>query len=111
MEAPNAILDIPADCYPHRSDWHNFDEGLTGDDEAHPIDSDVRIVWHQLRLYGTGAEKARGEHCVCDLVRIGYRPDATFGIGAFRESFTFPKLAGIVLIIDGVLLLNQKGAG
>jgi small multidrug resistance pump len=36
---------------------------------------------------------------------------ATIGIVAFRESFTFPKLAGIVLIIGGVLLLNQKGAG
>lgn len=36
---------------------------------------------------------------------------AVIGIIWFRESFSFPKLAGIVLIIGGVLLLNLKGAG
>src|SRR5512137_2080414 len=36
---------------------------------------------------------------------------AAIGIVAFRESFTFPKMVGIVLIIGGVLLLNLKGAG
>jgi small multidrug resistance pump len=36
---------------------------------------------------------------------------ALIGIVAFRESFNFSKLAGIVLIIAGVLLLNLKGAG
>jgi small multidrug resistance pump len=36
---------------------------------------------------------------------------ATIGIVWFRESVNIPKLAGIVLIIAGVLLLNLKGAG
>jgi small multidrug resistance pump len=36
---------------------------------------------------------------------------ATIGILAFRESFNLAKLAGIVLIIGGVVLLNIKGAG
>jgi small multidrug resistance pump len=36
---------------------------------------------------------------------------ATIGIMAFRESFSLPKLAGIMLIIGGVVLLNLKGAG
>jgi small multidrug resistance pump len=36
---------------------------------------------------------------------------AVIGIIWFRESFSFPKLAGIVLVIGGVLLLNLKGAG
>ena len=36
---------------------------------------------------------------------------AVIGIFWFRESFNLPKLAGIVLIIGGVLLLNLKGAG
>ncbi len=36
---------------------------------------------------------------------------AMIGIVWFRESFTVPKLAGIVLIIAGVVLLNLKGAG
>jgi small multidrug resistance pump len=36
---------------------------------------------------------------------------ATIGILAFRESFSIPKLAGIVLIIGGVVLINLKGGG
>jgi small multidrug resistance pump len=36
---------------------------------------------------------------------------ATIGILVFRESFSLPKLAGIVLIIGGVVLLNLKGGG
>jgi small multidrug resistance pump len=36
---------------------------------------------------------------------------ATIGIIAFRESFNLPKLAGLALIIGGVILLNLKGAG
>ena len=36
---------------------------------------------------------------------------AVIGILAFRESLNFPKVAGIALIIGGVLLLNLKGAG
>jgi small multidrug resistance pump len=36
---------------------------------------------------------------------------ALIGIVWFRESINFPKLAGIVLIIGGVLLLNLKGGG
>jgi small multidrug resistance pump len=36
---------------------------------------------------------------------------AMIGIAAFRESINLPKLAGIVLIIVGVILLNLKGAG
>jgi small multidrug resistance pump len=36
---------------------------------------------------------------------------ATIGIVAFRESFNLPKLAGLALIIAGVVLLNLKGAG
>lgn len=36
---------------------------------------------------------------------------AVIGIVWFRKSFSFPKLAGIVLVIGGVLLLNLKGAG
>jgi small multidrug resistance pump len=36
---------------------------------------------------------------------------AMIGIAWFRESINFPKLAGIVLIIVGVILLNIKGAG
>jgi small multidrug resistance pump len=36
---------------------------------------------------------------------------ATIGILAFHESFNLPKLAGLVLIIGGVVLLNLKGAG
>ncbi len=35
---------------------------------------------------------------------------ATIGIMAFRESFSLPKLAGILLVIGGVVLLNIKGA-
>jgi small multidrug resistance pump len=35
---------------------------------------------------------------------------ATIGIVAFRESMSIPKLAGLVLIIAGVVLLNLKGA-
>jgi small multidrug resistance pump len=35
---------------------------------------------------------------------------AVIGIVWFRESFNLSKLAGIVLIIGGVLLLNLKGA-
>ena len=36
---------------------------------------------------------------------------ACIGIIWFRESLNLPKLAGIILIIGGVLLLNLKGAG
>jgi len=36
---------------------------------------------------------------------------AVIGIIWFRESFNFPKLAGIIFIIGGVLLLNLKGGG
>ena len=36
---------------------------------------------------------------------------AMIGIAWFRESFNFPKLIGIALIIGGVVLLNLKGAG
>jgi small multidrug resistance pump len=36
---------------------------------------------------------------------------ATIGIVAFRESFNIPKMAGLVLIIGGVVLLNLKGGG
>jgi small multidrug resistance pump len=36
---------------------------------------------------------------------------AVIGIVAFRESFNFSKLMGMVLIIGGVLLLNLKGGG
>jgi small multidrug resistance pump len=36
---------------------------------------------------------------------------ATIGILAFRESFNIPKMAGLVLIIGGVVLLNLKGGG
>ena len=36
---------------------------------------------------------------------------AMIGIAWFRESFNFPKLLGIILIIGGVVLLNLKGAG
>ena len=36
---------------------------------------------------------------------------AIIGIMAFRESFNLPKLAGIVLVIGGVVLLNLKGGG
>lgn len=36
---------------------------------------------------------------------------ATIGIVAFRESFNIPKMAGLVLIIAGVVLLNLKGGG
>jgi small multidrug resistance pump len=36
---------------------------------------------------------------------------ATIGILWFRESFNFPKLMGLVLIVGGVVLLNLKGAG
>ncbi len=36
---------------------------------------------------------------------------AMIGIAWFRESFTLPKLVGIILIIGGVVLLNLKGAG
>jgi small multidrug resistance pump len=35
---------------------------------------------------------------------------AAIGIFWFRESFSIPKLVGIVLIIGGVVLLNLKGA-
>ena len=34
---------------------------------------------------------------------------AMIGIAWFRESFSLPKLAGLVLIIGGVVLLNLKG--
>jgi small multidrug resistance pump len=36
---------------------------------------------------------------------------ACIGIIWFHELFNFPKVAGIILIISGVLLLNLKGAG
>jgi small multidrug resistance pump len=36
---------------------------------------------------------------------------ATIGILAFRESFNIPKMAGLALIIAGVVLLNLKGGG
>ena len=36
---------------------------------------------------------------------------AMIGITWFRESFNLPKLAGLVLIIGGVVLLNLKGGG
>jgi small multidrug resistance pump len=36
---------------------------------------------------------------------------ATIGIMAFRESFNIPKMAGLALIIAGVILLNLKGGG
>ena len=36
---------------------------------------------------------------------------ALIGIVAFRESFSIPKLLGIVFIIGGVVLLNLKGTG
>ena len=42
---------------------------------------------------------------------IGTALIAMIGILAFRESFNIPKLAGLVLIIGGVVLLNLKGAG
>ncbi len=35
---------------------------------------------------------------------------AMIGIAWFRESFSLPKLVGIILIIAGVILLNLKGA-
>ncbi len=35
---------------------------------------------------------------------------AMIGIAWFRESFSMPKVLGIVLIIVGVVLLNLKGA-
>ncbi len=41
---------------------------------------------------------------------IGTALIATIGIVAFRESFNIPKLAGLVLIIAGVVLLNLKEA-
>jgi small multidrug resistance pump len=40
---------------------------------------------------------------------IGTALIAMIGIVAFRESFNIPKLAGLVLIIAGVVLLNLKG--
>jgi len=42
---------------------------------------------------------------------LGTAVIAAIGILAFRESFNFPKMAGLVLIIGGVVLLNLKGAG
>lgn len=42
---------------------------------------------------------------------LGTAVIAAIGILAFRESFNFPKIAGLVLIIGGVILLNLKGAG
>jgi small multidrug resistance pump len=42
---------------------------------------------------------------------LGTAVIAGIGIIAFRESFTFPKMMGLVLIIGGVILLNLKGAG
>ncbi len=36
---------------------------------------------------------------------------ATIGIMAFRETINLPKLAGILLVIGGVVLLNMKGGG
>jgi small multidrug resistance pump len=36
---------------------------------------------------------------------------AAIGIIAFRESFNYPKMIGVVLIIGGVILLNLKSAG
>jgi small multidrug resistance pump len=41
---------------------------------------------------------------------LGTAMIATIGILAFRESFNFPKVMGLVLIIAGVILLNLKGA-
>ena len=42
---------------------------------------------------------------------LGTAVIAAIGILAFRESFNFPKMVGLVLIIGGVILLNLKGAG
>lgn len=42
---------------------------------------------------------------------LGTAMIALIGIAWFRESMNLPKLAGIVLIIIGVVLLNIKGAG
>jgi len=42
---------------------------------------------------------------------LGTAMIALIGVAWFRESFNLPKLAGIVLIIVGVVLLNIKGAG
>lgn len=42
---------------------------------------------------------------------LGTAVIAAIGIVAFRESFTFTKMVGLVLIIGGVVLLNLKGAG
>lgn len=41
---------------------------------------------------------------------VGTALIATIGIVAFRESVSIPKLAGVMLIIAGVVLLNLKGA-
>jgi small multidrug resistance pump len=41
---------------------------------------------------------------------VGTALIATIGIVAFRESVSILKLAGVVLIIAGVVLLNLKGA-
>jgi small multidrug resistance pump len=42
---------------------------------------------------------------------LGTAVIAAIGIVAFRESFNFTKLMGLILIIGGVILLNLKGAG
>jgi small multidrug resistance pump len=41
---------------------------------------------------------------------VGTAMIAAIGIIWFRESFNFPKMLGIVLIIGGVVLLNLKNA-
>jgi small multidrug resistance pump len=42
---------------------------------------------------------------------LGTAVIAAIGVLWFRESFNLPKLAGLVLIIVGVVLLNFRGAG
>ncbi len=42
---------------------------------------------------------------------LGTAMIAMIGIAWFRESISLPKLAGIILIIAGVVLLNLKGGG
>ncbi len=42
---------------------------------------------------------------------LGTAMIAMIGIAWFRESVSLPKLAGIILIIAGVVLLNLKGGG
>ncbi len=42
---------------------------------------------------------------------LGTAMIALIGIAWFRESFSLPKLIGIILIVGGVVLLNLKGGG